>query len=238
MHTGSCDQQRRTLTGDCPTPRPALLITVGTVLLPKGTSSRATLLQGKARDRRRPPLWLGPERGSWPPAMSKGRGTAPEASPQPRARPDRALSRGALTLHRAWGGGGVRSPEGTQQRAQRRRPAGAPPDSTAHPAEGPLGAAPGCVCPDPPTQRGAGGRGEVPAGRDPGRGRCRGARPPPPGGDAEGHRCDLDLPGPCPELQSAPSGSGASELAAPGAFLGCPRIVKGTARSSGGGELG
>lgn len=38
---------RETQTQDCPTPRPALLTTAGTALLPKGTYLRATLLQGK-----------------------------------------------------------------------------------------------------------------------------------------------------------------------------------------------
>lgn len=58
------------------------------------------------------------------PAAAKGRARAPTAS---------------LTLLRAsGGGGGVPGPKGAQQRAHRRRPAGAPPAPAAHPAAGPL----------------------------------------------------------------------------------------------------
>lgn len=80
------------------------------------------------------------QRASWPPCSGQEQG----AGSLPGRPPSRAPSpRRAPTLRRAsdCGGGGVPGGEGAQQRAHRRRPAGAPPAPAAHPAGGPLGAA-------------------------------------------------------------------------------------------------
>lgn len=134
---------------------------------------------------------LGAQRISETPRSGQGQdaGSRP-AGPQPRARP----SRRALTLRRASsGGGGVLGPEGAQQRAHGRRPAGAPPAPAAHPTGGQLreastGQPSAAQSPGLREGRGRGGGRAEPGlreGRGRGRGRGRYAKPaPPPRGGA------------------------------------------------------
>lgn len=145
MRTGFCNWQRGIPNPRLPNPTPALLSLRALPLFRERLWRLCC--SGEARDPRRPPLWLGAQRASWPPATAKGKGSRRGRPPAPRARPGprspRPASRvpsplRALTLRRASGGGnGVPGPEGAQQRAQGCRTAGAPPATAAHPAGGP-----------------------------------------------------------------------------------------------------
>lgn len=154
-----------------------------------GTESPA-LAVGTARARRRPPLCWGRRECPGQPAAAEGRAGAPRAlALQPRApRPRGPSPRRALTLRGASSGrGGVRGPEGAQQRAHRRRPASAPPAPAAHLAGGPLRAASAGGRRAPRRTRGCGRLGGGAGGggaAGPGAGGAPHKPAPPPGGGA------------------------------------------------------
>lgn len=168
------------------TPRPALGTTARTALV--GAPRRPPRLQGQPRPGG--PLSAGTQRVPRPPR----RGHGPSAG-SGRGRPAAQAPslHYALTWRRAsGGGGGVPGPEGAQQRAHRRRPAGAPPAPAAHPVAGRLGAAiagrPSAPSPGRREARG-GGAGAGPRAGPP---LCRAGAP--------GARRDLDLEPPAPQL--------------------------------------